>query len=174
MGGAPAPDGKATVVSDTPEGTTRIHLELEHDYRFRADFGAGLPALHLDEPPPLGAGSGPNASAALGAAVGNCLSASLLYCLRRAHVDVEGMTTDVEVSLARNERGRLRVGAIRVQVSPQLADGAEGRVGRCLELFEDFCVVTEAVREGIDVDVTVAGLTGGGGHDEPAASQPAP
>lgn len=43
-----------------------------------------------------------------------------------------------------------------------------------LELFEDFCVVTEAVREGIDVDVTVAGLTGGGGHDEPAASQPAP
>ena len=29
------------------------------------------------------------------------------------------------------------------------------RVERCLELFEDFCVVTQSVRNGIEVDVAV-------------------
>ena len=31
---------------------------------------------------------------------------------------------------------------------------------RCLELFEDFCVVSAAVRDGIDIDVSV--------HTQPA------
>lgn len=28
-------------------------------------------------------------------------------------------------------------------------------LGNCLDVFEDFCVVTQSVREGIDVEVTV-------------------
>lgn len=142
-------------MTEAPRETAGVHMELDSGYRFRVDFGGGRGVLVMDEPPPLGEGSGPNASAVLGAAVGNCLSASLLYCLRKAHVDVESVATDVDVTLSRNSRGRLRVSAIRVQLRPAMAPGAEGRVGRCLELFEDFCVVTEAVREGIDVDVTV-------------------
>ncbi|MDA8311306.1 MAG: OsmC family protein [Actinomycetota bacterium] len=148
------PEAKETGGSE-PERKNRVRLELEEGYRFRAGFGGGRHELVMDEPPPLGEGSGPNASSVLGAAVGHCLSASLLYCLRKAHVDVQGMAADIEVTLARNDRGRLRVDAVRVQLHPQLAPGTEGRVRRCLELFEDFCVVTEAVREGIRVDVDV-------------------
>lgn len=58
--------------------STTVRLTLEDGYRFRADFGPDLPALVMDEPAPLGSGSGPNAAALLGAAVGNCLGASLL------------------------------------------------------------------------------------------------
>ncbi len=142
---------------ETPtEGTAHVHLLLEDGYRFLTDFGPGLPALVMDEPPPLGTAAGPSASATLGAAVANCLSASLLFCLRKAHLDVEGMATDVEVKFVRNERGRLRVGAVEVHISPRLAPGEEGRMGRCLELFEEYCVVTEAVRGGIEIDVTVS------------------
>lgn len=149
--------GKGEAVSDTPEETNSgVHLELEDNYRFRVDFGEGHPGLLMDEPPPLGTGSGPNASAVLGAAVANCLSASLLYCLRRAHIDVDAMDADVEVTKVRNDRGRLRVGKVTVQLHPRVASEAEGRVRRCLELFEDFCVVTEAVRNGIEVDVSVS------------------
>jgi organic hydroperoxide reductase OsmC/OhrA len=91
----------------------------------------------------------------LSAAVGNCLSESLLYCLRRARIEVTALRAEVEVTPTRNDRGRLRIGAIRVTLVPEVAPGAEGRYARCLELFEDFCVVTESVRGGIDVTVDV-------------------
>jgi hypothetical protein len=52
--------------------------------------------------------------------VGNCLSASALFCLRRAHVQVHGMRTSVTASLTRNDHGRLRVGGLRVRIDPQI------------------------------------------------------
>jgi organic hydroperoxide reductase OsmC/OhrA len=142
-------------VPETPAGGATAHVELEEGYRFRVDFGDGRGVLLMDEPPPLGDGSGPNAAAVLGAAVANCLSASLLFCLRKAHIEVRSLAADVEVTSSRNQRGRLRVSSVRVRLHPKLTPGNEARVRRCLELFEDFCVVTEAVRGGIDVDVTV-------------------
>lgn len=154
---------------------TRITLELtlEKDYAFRVDFGAaGAPDLLLDEPPPLGQGRGPNAARLVAAAVGNCLSASLVYCLRRAHIAVQRLRTTVEASLVRNPRGRLRLGGIRVRLAPEVAAGDRERMSRCLELFEDFCVVTESVRDGIAVDVAVepavAGAGAGAGAGAPA------
>jgi uncharacterized OsmC-like protein len=140
---------------DAAESST-VSIELDGDYRFRVDFGEGFGSLVMDEPAPLGAGNGPNASRVLGAAVGNCLSASLLYCLRRARIDVTGLRTEVEVVSERNTHGRLRITNLRVALHPEVVGGVEGRFGRCLELFEDFCVVTESVRGGIDVDVEVA------------------
>lgn len=112
------------------------------------------PDLVMDEPPPLGEGNGPNAARILAAAIGNCLSASLLYCLERAHIPVGDMKTTVTGELARNDRGRLRVGKLRVEIMPEV--GLESPRGeRCLSLFEDFCAVTQSVREGIDVEVAV-------------------
>ncbi len=155
--------------SEITEGAT-VRLELEDGYRFRVDFGEGFPPLLMDEPAPLGDGAGPNASAVLAAAVGNCLSASLLYCLRRARIDVTSLRTEAEVVPARNAEGRLRIGSIRVELHPEVAAGAEGRLGRCLELFEDFCVVTESVRAGIDVAVEVVPAT----HEGDKAAEATP
>ncbi len=137
------------------EDNVHVSLQLQDGYRFLVDLGAEFDTLSMDEPEPLGAGEAPNASAVLAAAVGNCLSASLLFCLRKAHVEVSDLRTDVEVVSDRNAAGRLRIGKIEVKLHPVLAAGAEGRVARCLELFEDFCVVTASVRDGIDVGVTV-------------------
>jgi organic hydroperoxide reductase OsmC/OhrA len=137
---------------------TRVSLELQDGFRFLVDLGDTFERLAMDEPEPLGEGSGPNASAVLGAAVGNCLSASLLYCLRRAHIEVTGLRTEVEVVPARNAKGRLRIASLQVRLHPELVAGGEGRVARCLELFEDFCVVTESVRQGIEVGVIVDAL----------------
>lgn len=131
-------------------------IDLQDDYRFLVGFDQeGVAPLLLDEPEPLGGGEGPNASRVLAAAIGNCLSASLLYCLRRAHIDVHAMHTTVSGSLERNSAGRLRIGGIGVRIEPVVDESDQQRMRRCLELFEDFCVVTESVRQGIDVDVMV-------------------
>ena len=111
--------------------------------------------LVLDEPEPFGEGHGPNAARVLAAAIGNCLSASLLFCFRRARLDVAELRTTVEGSMVRNPRGRLRLGPIRVKIEPVFSAEDRGRMGRCLELFEDFCVVTQSVRGGLDVAVEV-------------------
>lgn len=141
-----------------PHESFSLSLELERSYAFTVTFDdERFPPLLLDEPEPLGDSRGPNAARLIGAAVGNCLGASLLFCLRKAHVDVEGLRVDVTGELVRNERGRLRIGALRVALDPQVSDADRPRMARCLELFEDFCIVTESVRRGIDVDVSVAG-----------------
>jgi uncharacterized OsmC-like protein len=136
--------------------TFGVSLTLLDGYRFRADFGMeGVPPIELDEPPPLGAAAGPNPARLLAAAVGNCLAASLLYCLKRAHIDVQELEARVEGTMMRNERGRLRIGSLHVQLEPVVAPEQRDRMSRCLELYEDFCAVTQSVRQGLDVKVDV-------------------
>ena len=138
-------------------GGFEVVLEQEHDYRFRAEFDQpGLAPLIIDEPAPLGAGEGPNASRLLGAAIGHCLSASLLFCLTKARVPVGNIRTTVNGQIAREERNRLRVAGITVRLDADIAEEDRARAARCLELFEDFCIVTASVRRGVDVEVEVS------------------
>ncbi len=144
-----------------PEKRFRIRVVQEEGYRFRTDFDTEG-ELVMDEPAPLGTGTAPNAVRVLAAAVGDCLSASLLMCLTRSRVPVEGIETEVDAELVRNEAGRLRVGKLTVRLSPGVAAEDRARMQRCLGLFEDYCVVTQSVREGIDVEVEVVAAEGVG------------
>jgi uncharacterized OsmC-like protein len=141
------------------KGTETFEITLTHDggYAFDVDFqdGSGT-TLHVDEPIPLGEGSGPNAARVLASAIGHCLSASLLFCLAKARIEVHDVRTTVTGSLTRNERGRLRLGPLEVRIEPSTPDVPPARLSRCLEIFEDFCIVTASVREGLTVDVEVA------------------
>ncbi len=133
-----------------------IQLDRRDGYEFRADLvQPDGRALVLDEAPPLGKGAGPNPARMLGAAIGHCLSARLLFALRKARIPVGGMRSTVQGSLVRNERGRLRIGRIDVLLRPEIAQEDAGRIARCLEVFEDFCIVTQSVRDGLAVDVRV-------------------
>lgn len=111
----------------------------------------GVPVLMTDEAPPVGEGKGPNPVRLLAAAVGNCLAASLLFCLTKSHIDVRELKCAVEGEIERNERGRFRIRELRVKIQPGIAKEDLDRIGRCTEIFEDFCIVTESVRKGIDV-----------------------
>lgn len=144
------------------ERPLEVSLELQGGYRFLVDFHQdGVPPLLVDEPPPLGEGVGPGASRVLLAAIANCLSASALYCLRKARIEVQSMHTEATASLLRNEQGRLRIGHVDVRLEPAVAPEDEPRMRRCLDLFEDFCTVTQSVRGGIDIAVKVEPRTSG-------------
>ncbi|HSJ23914.1 MAG TPA: OsmC family protein [Longimicrobiales bacterium] len=133
-----------------------VSLKLEDGYRFTADFlQDDVPELLLDEPAPLGEGAGPNAARVLAVAVGNCLAASLLFCLKRARIEVQALRADVSGTMERNERGRLRITDVDVKLHPVVAEADVPRMQRCLDVFEDFCVVTQSVRDGLNVNVGV-------------------
>ena len=152
---APAPAGATPLHGEVERGFS-IGLRLRENYVQVADFDltAATP-LVIDEPAPLGGEEGPNPARVLGAAVGSCLGASLLFCLRKSHVDVRALRTTVDGTIVRNERGRLRIGKLTVRLHPDVSDEDRERMTRCLALFEDFCIVTESVRHGIEVDVKV-------------------
>lgn len=137
-----------------PAGEFSLRIERLEGYEFKVSFeNTPLAELLVDEPPPLGAQRGPNPARLLAAAIGSCLSASLVFCLSRARHHVGGVAANVRVELVRNDRRRLRIGRIDVELAPELQD--EAAVESCLEAFEDFCVVTQSVREGIEVGVKV-------------------
>jgi uncharacterized OsmC-like protein len=137
------------------EHSHHISVRLDRDFEFVAEFDdvPGAAPIHFDEPQPMGGGEAPNAAAVLGAAVGNCLAASLTFCLRRARMDVQGMTAHVTTHVKRNDRGRFRIDGIDVELEPVV--GGHLRLDRCTELFEDFCTVTASVKRGIPVHVSL-------------------
>jgi uncharacterized OsmC-like protein len=134
-----------------------VSLTLESGYRFEADSGLpNVPRITLDEPAPLGESAGPNPARLLAIAVANCLASSLLFCLRKARIDVTGMRAVATAAMGRNEQGRLRVSAFEVTLLPSVARDDVPRMGRCIDIFEEFCPVTAVVRKGAQVTVEVA------------------
>ena len=137
--------------------TFDLELEQLSGYEFKVKFdNPQFAELRLDEPAPLGTDKGPNAARLIAAAVANCLSASLLFCISgKFRQPIGPLHTRVRAALARNDQGRVRIG--RIDVTIHLADAAAdiGHFDRCLAQFEDFCVVTESVRHGIAVGVKV-------------------
>ena len=53
--------------------------------------------------------------------------------------------------MTRNERGRLRIRSLRVRLEPVVPAGQHDRLARCRELYEDFCLVSQSVRQGIAI-----------------------
>ena len=145
-------------MSDTQQFT--FTLEQQEDFAFLIRFDKDLPPLLADEPAPLGHDAGPNPSRLLAASVANCLSASLLFALRKFKNNPGPITTVVTAHMERNEEKRLRVGSVDVMIQVDSPADSLEHLDRVLAQFEDFCVVTQSVRSGFPVNVTVRDGTG--------------
>ena len=139
---------------DTEFTTT---LDQVKDYQFTVSLDKESHGkLTMDEPPPIGTDKGPNASRVLSSALGHCLTSSLISRLQRSRIVLRQVTTNVHTTLAGNDADRLRVHGIRVDINVDpLNKQDRERMKQCLEFFEDFCVVTQSVRKGINVEVAV-------------------
>ena len=140
------------------EFISNTEIEWVKDLQFIAKYD--LPKtkeLLMDEPPQLGgSGEGPNASRVLASAVGDCLSASLLFCLNKSRVPVKDLKTNVKTRVARNDENLLRVQEIDVEIKIHLEDASQTeKTKRCQELYEKYCIVTDSIRNGININVNV-------------------
>lgn len=141
---------------------TSIHVQLrqKQDYQFDVHFGGGVPDLMGDEPPPLGAGQGPSPVQLLAAAVGNCLSDSLLFALRKFKQAPEPIACDVHAEVGRNAEGRLRVLGIKAVLTLGVPAASLEHLDRVLGQFESYCTVTQSVGQGIPVTIEVVDALG--------------
>lgn len=143
--------------TSSEDARVRVHVEPGRGYQFITSFPdmpQAAPIL-LDEPPPLGDSAGPNPAGVLAAAIGGCLAASLTFCLKRSHAEGT-VEADVQADLARNAQGRFRISGVTVDLSVKLRAEDRARLERCRDLFEDFCIVTESVRHGFPVTLSIA------------------
>ncbi|UCC19417.1 MAG: OsmC family protein [Promethearchaeota archaeon] len=104
---------------------------------------------------------GPNPSRMLALGVLGCLSASFIFCLKKRNFKVDDFKAEAEVIISRNESGFWRIKKIDVKIEPKINDpDSLKRAKQCLKetkngisFFEEYCIVTQSVRAGIEVDV---------------------
>lgn len=138
------------------EGRFTIHLEQQEDFEIKVRFDWKKAAeLLMDEGPPLGGAAGPNASRLLAAAAANCMSASLLYCLAKEEPPADSLRAEATCIMVRTENKRLRVGGMEVKLIIDDELAGSKRFDRCKDLFEDFCIVSSSIRQGIPIKVSV-------------------
>ena len=139
---------------------TLVRLTQSQDYRFDVEFGGEVPVLRTDEPAPLGTGTGPSPVQLLAAAVGNCLSDSLLFALRKFRQQPEPLRTEVLAEVGRNADGRLRVLKMTATLHLGVPAASLEHLDRVLGSFESYCTVTQSVGQGIPVEVQVLDASG--------------
>lgn len=138
------------------EERVTVQLAQRQHYQFDNRFGAAVPDLLSDLPAPLGTGAGPSPEQLLASAVGNCLSASLLFALRKYNPQAAGrIGAEVSIETGRNAERRLRVTGLQVRITIGDDVAAYRQLDRALASFEDFCTVTASVRAAIAVTVQV-------------------
>ncbi len=137
-----------------------VTVTRQDKYRFLLDFGPGVPQSAGDEPPPLGDGAGPSPEQLLGAAVANCLCSSLVFAASKFKGDPGRLTATATCETGRNEVNRLRVTHIQVDIALGAPPEQLPHLDRALAQFEEFCTVSQSVRAGIPLAVSVQGPDG--------------
>lgn len=132
-----------------------VTITQKRNYQFLVDFEAAIPGLLADLPAPLGKGEGPSPEHMMLAAVANCLSASLLFSLQKFKQEAGGITTRATCFIDRNDSNRLRIQHIDVAIQLGKESAELAHLDRVLGQFEDFCTVTQSVRAGIPVRISV-------------------
>lgn len=137
------------------DDTIQVSLVQEEAYRFKVQFSSETPAMHTDEPAPLGAAAGPSPVELLVSAVASCLTDSLVFALTKFKQPSDGMRTEATGELGRNTDKRLRVTQINVTIHLGHAQAQIERLERILDQFEQFCTVSQSVAPCLPIHLTV-------------------
>ena len=144
--------------------TFNLKMTKTGPMEFKTEFDKEMfPDLMFDEPTESGGNDQyPNASRILTAAVMNCLSASFTFCLSKSRIPMDNfeLTATATTTLDRNEQNRLRVKNINVTLKPVLngelaSEEFKNKIQRCISIFQDYCVVSASVKQGIDITTNV-------------------
>ncbi|MGM0404871.1 MAG: OsmC family protein [Thermoplasmatota archaeon] len=134
----------------------KVEMENLEGYKFKAKFDKeSMGEIITDETEEVGGDEeGPNPGRLLAAASLNCLMASLIFCLKKKRVDLKSLKGEIEGTVERID-GRLRITHLDVHIFPGVREDDKHKLEKCVDIFEDYCIVTQSIRNGIDVDVKI-------------------
>ena len=106
---------------------------------------------------------GPDAASLLGMAIISCLSASFIFCMEKRNLTLDNLEAKADISFKELKQGYKRIDSIDVKIIPKTDDAdVLKRIKQCIKelksgqmFFEESCIITPSIREGINIQVKV-------------------
>ena len=140
------------------EKKINVGLALQEEMIFKCDLGSTkMNDLYIDERHVKGVDKiGPDPARLLGLAVLGCLEASFEFCMQKKNFKLNELRGKAEVLMKKNEKGFWRVKKINIEINPTIENPEmRKRADQCKKMFEQYCIVTQSVREGIEINVNL-------------------
>ncbi|MBN1214451.1 MAG: OsmC family protein [Candidatus Lokiarchaeota archaeon] len=141
---------------NSEEISTSVGIKLEKEMIFKCDLGdINVKECYIDDTNKNEADMwGPNPARMIGMATIGCLSASFIFCMKKKNLNIKDLESEAKIIIRRNEKGLWRIKKIDVIIKPKLdTPEMKKRAEQCQKFFEDYCTVTQSIREGIPVKV---------------------
>ncbi|MFX1501576.1 MAG: OsmC family protein [Promethearchaeota archaeon] len=140
------------------EKKSKVELKLEEKMLFRCNLGKlKMDDLYIDErKEKRNDRIGPSPVKLLGLSVLSCLAASFEFCIEKKNLFLSDLEGRAEVTVARNTNKFWRIKKIDVEIVPKI-DNPEllNRVNQCKKLFEQYCIISESLKKGIEINVNL-------------------
>jgi len=147
------------------EENTKIRIKLDKDLIFKSNFDfEKTKEIFIDETlDKSGKLIGPDAASLIGMAITSCLSASFLFCLYKRNLSLDDLEAHADISFFQNDKGYTRIRKIDIKIVPKTEDpDVLKRIKQCIRemrsgdmYFEETCIITPSVKEGININVEV-------------------
>jgi uncharacterized OsmC-like protein len=137
---------------------TKVGLKQEEEMIFKFEFGnPKMDNLYIDETNRKEIEKiGPSPAKLLASSVLGCLAASFSFCLQKKNFSLSGFEGKAEVSIVRNEKGFWRVRNIDIELNPKIdTPEMRKRADQCKRFFEQYCIISESLRTGFEVNVNL-------------------
>ncbi|MGQ9722876.1 MAG: OsmC family protein [Candidatus Jordarchaeum sp.] len=127
----------------------------QHQFKFKAELD-GYHKIEIDELEPHGTDSAPNPADYLLLAIGGCLSSSLIFSIIKFDISLKKMHAKVRGKYTRvNERVRIEKVDVVLNVEPSTENDLEEMREWCIYVFRNFCIISESIRKGLPIGVTL-------------------
>ncbi len=140
------------------ESISEVGINSEEEMIFRCNLGQiRMNDLFIDEQHRKPTDKiGPNPSKLLALSVLGCLAASFTFCLQKRNFSLSNIEGKAVITSIRNDKGFWRLKKIDIKLIPKI-DNPKIRKGadQCRKFFEQFCIISESVREGIEINVNL-------------------
>jgi len=137
------------------EYKSEVGIRLEEEMIFKCDLGQiKMENLFIDEQHKKSKDKiGPNPSKLLALSVLGCMAASFAVCLQKKNFLLSDFEAKAVITSIRNEKGFWRLKKIDIKLNPKIDNPKmHKRVNQCKKIFEQFCIISESLREGIEIN----------------------